>query len=122
MLLDCGDHNAIGRGSLAVPVLPNNKRHAGDWIARYVKRINPNGADVDYMMLSHYHSDHAGNRAFYVSKDVRDGKDYFLSGFSQAAETLRFRRAIDRSWPDLSDPLPMPDDFDSGVVGQMKRF
>ena len=122
MLLDCGDHNAIGRGPLAVPVLPNSKRHAGEWIARYVKRVNPNGADVDYMMLSHYHSDHAGNRAFYASKDVRDGKDYYLSGFSQAAETLSFKKAIDRSWPDFSDPLTMPDDFDSGVVGHMKRF
>ena len=27
MLLDCGDHNAIGRGKLAVPVLPDGSRH-----------------------------------------------------------------------------------------------
>ena len=43
MLLDCGDHNAIGRGDLAVPVLPSPDRHSGEWIARYVLRVNPNG-------------------------------------------------------------------------------
>jgi hypothetical protein len=43
MLLDCGDHNAIGRGELAVPVLPSPDRHAGEWIARYVLRVNPHG-------------------------------------------------------------------------------
>ena len=47
MLLDCGDHNAIGRGKLAVPVLPHEGRHAGEWIARYVERVNPNGRDVE---------------------------------------------------------------------------
>ena len=33
MLLDCGDHPAITRGKLAIWVLPNGKRHAGEWIA-----------------------------------------------------------------------------------------
>lgn len=54
MLLDCGDHNAIGRGKLAVPVLPNPDRHAGEWISRYVLRVNPQKDYVDYMMLTHY--------------------------------------------------------------------
>lgn len=121
MLLDCGDHNAVGR-KLRVPVLPDSDRHSGEWIARYVQRVNPNGNNVDYMMLSHYHSDHAGCRAFYASKEKRDGQDYFLSGFAQAAETLSFKKAIDRSWPDFADPLPMKDGFDGGCVGQMKSF
>lgn len=121
MLLDCGDHNAIGR-KLRVPVLPNPDRHSGEWIARYVTRVNPNGKDVDYMMLSHYHSDHGGNSEFYASKENRDGETYYLSGFAQAAETLHFKKAIDRAWPTFADPLPMRNDFDSGCVAQMKRF
>ena len=122
MLLDCGDHNAIGRGELAVPVLPHSGRHAGEWIARYVTRVNPNGVDVDYAMLSHYHNDHAGCKEFYAAREVRDGKEHVLSGFTQAAETLRFHKAIDRSWPDFADPLPMRDDFDAGAVGLIKQF
>ena len=66
MLLDCGDHNAIGRGKLAVPVLPSPDKHSGEWIARYVKRVNPRGNKVDYMMLSHYHTDHGGSDSFYA--------------------------------------------------------
>jgi len=122
MLLDCGDHNAIGRGELAVPVLPHSGRHAGEWIARYVERVNPNGKEVDYSMLSHYHSDHGGCMEFYSSKEIRDGKDYFLSGFSQAAQFLHFHKAIDRAWPTFDDPLPMNDSFDSGAVGCIKQF
>ena len=121
MLLDCGDHNAIGRGKLAVPVLPNGDRHAGEWIARYVERVNPYKTDVDYMMLSHYHSDHGGCDTFYADKVVRDGQDYYLSGFSQAAETLHFKKAIDRCWPDYNDPIPSTEK--SGNNGEhMKRF
>lgn len=110
LLLDCGDHNAIGRGKLAVPVLPDGGRHSGEWIARYVERVNPGGRKVDYMMLSHYHNDHGGGETFYASEVERDGKPYFLSGFAQAAETLEFRRAFDRCYPDFQDPIPLVDD------------
>ena len=119
MLVDCGDHNAIGRGKLAVPVLPSPDRHSGEWIARYVERVNPHGSDVDYMMLSHYHCDHAGDPEFNAGIVKRDGEEFALSGFTQAAERLTFRRAVDRAWPDYTDPVPMPDDMEGGVVGQI---
>lgn len=122
MLIDCGDHNAVGRGKLAVPVLPHSGKHSGEWIARYVERVNPHGTDVDYMMLSHYHNDHAGSMDFYASKEIRDGREHVLSGFTQAAETLRFHKGIDRAWPGFDDPLPMSDDFDSGAVAIIKEF
>lgn len=64
MLLDCGDHAAVTRLDLAVPVLPNPSRLAGDWIARYVQRVNPNRDQVDYMMASHLHQDHVGSSAW----------------------------------------------------------
>ena len=121
MLLDCGDHNAIGRGKLAVPVLPSPDRHSGEWIARYVRRVNPHGADVDYMMLSHYHNDHGGSNKFYADLVTRDSEPYALSGFSQAAEWLRFGKAFDRCWPGYDDPLPL---FDRSAdnVAHMKCF
>ena len=60
MLLDCGDHKAWARGKLAIWILPNGTKNAGEWIARYVTRVNPAKTAVDYMMLSHHHSDHGG--------------------------------------------------------------
>lgn len=119
MLLDCGDHPACKRGKLAVPILPDQSRHAGEWVARYVLRANPHGRDVDYMMLSHYHSDHGGQLKFNAG-DAPNGK-YKLSGFGQAMEYLTFRRAIDRAWPTFDDPLPMPDSYDSGIIVQMRE-
>ena len=121
MLLDCGDHNALGRGPKAVPVLPSPDLHSGEWITRYVQRVNPSKNLIDYMMLSHYHDDHAGCEKFYASATSRNGEPYYLSGFSQAAEWLTFSKAIDRCWPDYNDPIPLSDDG-SGVVTHMKKF
>lgn len=122
MLLDCGDHNAIGRGKLAVPVKPSPSRHAGEWVTRYVERVNPQGRDVDYMMLSHYHSDHGGCEDFHAGSVERGGlADYRLSGFSQAAETLRFGKAFDRCWPDYTEPIPLIDDGNK-MRTHMSRF
>lgn len=106
MLLDCGDHPAVNRGKLAVWVLPNGKRHAGEWIARYVTRVNPNGTDVDYMMLSHHHADHGGMDSWGAGKRDWNGKTISMSGFMQAADTLKFGTAFDRGWPDFNDPIP----------------
>lgn len=119
MLLDCGDFDALARGEKAVPLLPSTQRHAGEWIARYVTRVNPAVTDVDYMLLTHYHNDHAGSDRFYAEKIIRDGEEYALSGFAQAAETLNFRKAIDRCYPDADEVLQYAD---AETVGHMQRF
>ena len=106
MLLDCGDHPAINRGKLAVPVLPNGTRHAGEWVARYVTRVNPSGTKVDYMVTSHFHSDHTGCMIWGAGLSQHNLP---RSGFAQAAETLSFGKAVDRGWPDYDDPLPFDD-------------
>ena len=105
LLIDCGDHPACRRGDNAVPILPDQTRHSGEWIARYVLRVNPRGRNVDYMLLTHYHADHGGCMSFHAGKSP-NGK-YFLSGFGQAAEFLTFGTAIDRAWPDYTDPIPL---------------
>ena len=61
------------------------------------------------MLLTHYHNDHAGSDKFYAEKIIRDGEEYALSGFSQAAETLNFKRAIDRIYPDKDVTLEWAD-------------
>lgn len=119
MLLDCGDFDAAARGEKSVPILPSADRHAGEWIARYVTRVNPSVTDVDYMLLSHYHNDHAGSDRFYAEKIIRDGKEYPLSGFSHAAQILNFHKAIDRCYPDDDPSLKWAD---QDTVGLMQDF
>ena len=123
MLLDCGDHAAITRLNLAVPIMPNPSRLAGDWIARYVQRVNPNGNQVDYMMASHFHQDHIGS-VVWQSRRVIPRKDItgcYRSGFGLALESLHFRKAIDRGWPDYNDPAPYVED-EHCLLEHMKRI
>lgn len=102
MLIDCGDHEAITRGELAVPVLPNGDRHAGEWVARYVERVNPHTNQVDYLVVSHFHSDHTGVGYWNVGTNACGVP---LSGFALAAETLHFKKAVDRGFPDYKTPF-----------------
>lgn len=102
MLLDCGGHPAINRGELAVPVLPSGKFQHGEWVARYVERVNPAESDVDYLVVSHFHSDHTGCPEW--NSGMRG--DLPLSGFALASERLHFKIAVDRGWPNYDDPIP----------------
>ena len=106
MLLDCGCHPAINRGQYAVQVLPSGRRHASEWITRYVERVNPNGRDVDYMMLTHYHDDHGGNNEWGAGVIDWKGEKIMNSGFVQAAQRLRFGKALDRCYPTYDQPVP----------------
>ena len=124
MLLDCGDHAAVTRLDLAVPVLPHPGRLAGDWIARYVARVNPNRDQVDYMVLSHFHQDHAGSSCWQSRRVLGKGEPRtgcFRSGFGLALEHLHFRKAIDRGWPDYDEPAPLVDG-EERILEHMKRI
>ena len=106
MLLDCGDHPACTRGKKSVWILPHGKRHSGEWIARYVARVNPAKKDVDYLMISHHHADHAGMVGWGAGEHEWNGRKLSVSGVLQAADTLKFRTCFDRGWPDFNDPIP----------------
>ena len=106
MLLDCGDHPAWTRGKKALWILPNGKQNAGEWVARYVTRVNPAKSAVDYMMLSHHHSDHGGMEGWGAGTRDWNGQKLSVSGFLQAADRLKFGTAFDRGWPNFNDPIP----------------
>lgn len=112
MLLDCGDGPAIMRKQYAVPV-PDPRSMAGETVADYVLKVNPNGKAVDYMMSSHWHSDHVGTPNWQsCGTVVMRSREYFRSGFGIAAEKLVFKKAIDRNSPTFDDPIPTADGWD----------
>jgi len=107
MLIDSGDHPAVAREELAVPVLPSPNRMAGYWVARYIQRVNPRQSDVDYMMVSHWHTDHAGSDAWRRGvAGTPDGKLlYSQSGFVCTMEKINFTKAFDRMYPECNVPV-----------------
>ena len=103
MLLDCPGNPAVYLGRVGVPILPSAKLHAGEWVAKYVQRVNPNKAEVDYLALSHFHQDHGGGISYHKGVAKWKGGEYYRSGFALAAEQLKFRKAIDRTGPTFDD-------------------
>lgn len=112
-LIDCGDIGATG-----VPHLPDGRRRPGEWTARWVLANNPHGKKVDYFILTHYHSDHAGNGKYSAGRSKRG--NYALSGIGQAMEVLDFGTMIDRSWPTMEDPSSITDGFSAGIVAHLR--
>lgn len=80
MLLDCGyvEERKAGYAE-ALPVAPSAKRRSGEWIRRYVERLVPQ-REIDYLMLSHWHSDH-------------------VEGLPDVLESFRFSEYFDHQYP-----------------------
>ncbi|MBQ6158924.1 MAG: hypothetical protein IJJ20_07945 [Thermoguttaceae bacterium] len=105
MLIDAGDWKLKNGGPM--PNLPDTSRLAGEWVARYIERVNPSAKHVDYMMLSHYHPDHGGQARDGVEMTAGRGEDYALTGLAQVGELLTFDTAFDRGYPDYETPVPV---------------
>lgn len=102
MLVDAGDHQA------KVPMTdpkPDLSRRGGEWVARYIERVNPHGTEVDYFMLSHFHDDHMGSAALDVPVTQGRGEDYKLVGVADVGETIRFKQFFDRGYPNYNYPV-----------------
>ena len=105
LLLDCGDSMRFHRTPKEVPLLPDLSRRAGEWVARYVGRVNPRGRKVDYFHLSHYHEDHGGGERYHGGRLSAPTGDHWLCGLADAARFLEFGKVVDRAWPGFDDPL-----------------
>lgn len=100
VLIDCG--STIGADRLPrfkAPPRPDDSRLPGEWVARYVQRVHPRGADapVDYGVVSHFHGDHMG-------------------GFPDFLRHVRIKTFLDRGWPDYGAPGP----FEGPLAGLYK--
>lgn len=81
--------------------IPDDRISAPDRIVDYIRHFSPSPDHLDYVMVTHFHTDHMGARR----KGMRIGPDgYVLSGLSEVGRHIRFDRLIDRDWPDYSFP------------------
>lgn len=125
MLLDCGDSMRFYNTPAETPHLPDISRRAGEWVARYVRRVNPHDDKVDIFHLSHYHEDHGGGLRWNGGElgKSRLGP-YYLCGLADAARFLTFGEIIDRASPTFNDPgdLLAPNGEDDGTARQMQAL
>ena len=98
MLIDAGDNNKWG------PQHPDDSKKVGEWLAIYIKhfldQVQPGRDYLDYVMITHLHSDHIG-----VIRDALPGRNgYDLSGITLLGEYLHFNKFVDRGYPDYDFP------------------
>lgn len=109
MLIDAGDWDPNDYPQMC-EALPDSSRRAGEWIARYIERVNPYKDAVDYLMISHFHNDHTGDCTHAaLSKTHGRNPDYKLTGIAQVGEKIRFKKVWDRGWPDYQYPITLSD-------------
>lgn len=114
MMMDAGETGTDKRN-----FKPDGSRSAGEWIARYVRRMMrplPE-ARIDYLLLTHFHDDHMGSVA--LSERTSDQGDYRLTGITEVGDRVPFGTIIDRNWPDYDYPEPMGEQPD---IRNYRRF
>ena len=98
MLVDLGDET---NGRFKGPAYPDASRTPAQWVARYIEHFAAGtpgkSSDVDYFLLSHFHSDHMGS-----PKAMRPGPRYGLCGVTDVGESIHFGKIVDRAYPDYA--------------------
>lgn len=93
LLVDAGDLNRDSE-RLAPPV-PDQSKTPGQWIADYIHQFHPKGkrAELDYVLITHYHSDHIGS--FSPQSKTHAGDGYKLSGITEVGSIIPVKKLID---------------------------
>ena len=108
MLIDAGDYDPKTYPMMC-EAMPDTTRRAGEWISRYLDRVNPGKDYIDYLMVSHFHDDHTGNAGNAAPSTQGRNPDYVLTGIARVGEDFRFGHVFDRGYPDYNYPRPIDD-------------
>ena len=109
---DAGDGGWPIGSRQGVAPKPDGSRPAGEWIARYAKRVLAHFREpaIDYALLSHLHGDH-------------------MDGFPALARQIPIHKMLDRGWPNYDYPFELKGYEDSQYLAfarakpeRMERF
>jgi beta-lactamase superfamily II metal-dependent hydrolase len=103
MLVDAGESTEDDSRTLSernTPRYPNTTKLAYEWIADYIRQFGPNAREsqLDYALITHFHSDHFGQTNSYGPKSEKGG--YQLTGLVGVGEMVNIRKIFDRDYPD----------------------
>jgi len=107
MLVDAGASNRPPGGPREMDAKPDDSRSPGEWISRYINHMLQ-GQPVEklnYMLLTHFHSDHMGGLLPGGKISVSGG--YKLAGITEVGDLISFDKMIDRAWPEYNWPIPL---------------
>ena len=124
MLIDAGDVNVKATksqwstmgpplDSLDIkPPYPNSKQTPVGWIIKYMEEFWPNKLalrkSLDYLLLTHFHSDHFGDGTPLQSdRKMSPSGGYLLSGIPELESKINIKRIIDRGYPNYDVPVDL---------------
>lgn len=108
MLIDAGDWNDLW--DEMAPAMPDERYRAGEYIKRYIQKVNPHGNNVDYLVISHFHNDHYGDTTVRGLPKSDNGKEsYVICGVTEVGQEIRFGKEFDRGYPDYDYPKKVND-------------
>ena len=119
LLIDCGDMTGVGKGWAKSKALPDSSKTPAQWVAAYIDHFSPNPGKIDYVMLTHFHSDHMGHSAA-----LREGPHgYKICGLMELAEYEKFGKLVDRDYPTYEFPSEAKvEKMNSKVMPEYKKF
>lgn len=107
-LIDAGDWNDAW--DEIAPAMPDSRYRAGEYIKRYILKVNPYGDKVDYLIVSHFHNDHTGDTTVGgLPKTKGKSPNYVLCGITEVGQAIHFGKEFDRGYPTYAYPLPIND-------------
>lgn len=96
MLVDAGEY--VSEKPFCAPLLPDESKSAGEWIADYIRMFHPQGREcnLDYAFITHYHDDHIGSETKDAQFHTEGG--YALSGITRVGSLVPIGKLLDRGF------------------------
>jgi hypothetical protein len=110
MIFDAGEVDRVSRLNRPNPLkvsphLPYDSISAAQCIASYIRQVVPVINEIDYGIISHFHSDHFGS-VHPQSRPSVNG-NYRLTGITELNEYIPIRKLIDRNYPNYDYPVDL---------------
>ncbi|RKR05043.1 beta-lactamase superfamily II metal-dependent hydrolase [Flavobacterium sp. 90] len=87
------------------PPYPDSSKNSGEWIVDYMKQVYPQVKQIDYALITHFHTDHMGVIRPDSKTALQGG--YKLTGITQVGDLVPIKKLIDRSAPNYNFPLDL---------------
>ena len=118
LLIDTGDMSGVNRYPWIVSGIPDESKTPAQWVVSYIHNFFPELKKIDYMSITHFHSDHMGS-----ATALHPGKNgYRVCGISEVGESIPFGKIVDRGYPNYDFPSVAVVEKACGAMSDYKKF